>query len=225
MEINEGTFIRISYSVSSGGQLFDTTDEAAAREANIYSEAAIYGPVIICVGQKHVVLGLDEELVGKEAGTEGDVAVPPEKAFGKHDPKRVQSYPKNTFTQKPVKGMTVKLDKVGEGRVADIIGSKVIVDFNAPLAGLTLNYHYKIEEIVEDPLEQFKGIVRLYTGKEMEVSFLDDKVTIMLQPEYSMNRQWLLWRSRIITECFEQIPAISEIALVESIKRPEKKAE
>ena len=153
------------------------------------------------------------------------MAVPPEKAFGKHDPKRVQSYPKNTFTQKPVKGMTVKLDKVGEGRVADIIGSKVIVDFNAPLAGLTLNYHYKIEEIVEDPLEQFKGIVRLYTGKEMEVSFLDDKVTIMLQPEYSMNRQWLLWRSRIITECFEQIPAISEIALVESIKRPEKKAE
>jgi FKBP-type peptidyl-prolyl cis-trans isomerase SlyD len=224
MGINEGTFIRISYSGNAGGQLFDTTDEAAARAANIFSEAAIYGPVTICVGQKHVVVGLDEELVGKEAGTEGDVAVPPEKAFGNRDPKRIQSYPKNKFTQKPVQGMTVKLDEVGEGRVVDIIGSKVIVDFNAPLAGLTLNYHYKIEELVEDPLLQFKGIVQLYSGKKMEVSLDAGKATIMLLPGSSYDRQWLLWRNRIIIESFDQIPSISEIALVESIKRPETKA-
>lgn len=222
MAINEGTFIKISYSGSAGGLLFDTTDEAAAKAANIFSEAAIYGPVTICVGQKHVVLGLDEELMGKEAGTEGDVTVPPEKGFGERDPKRIQSYPKNKFSKKPEKGMPVKVDEVGEGRVVDIIGSKVIVDFNAPLAGLALSYHYKIEEIVEDPLLQFKGIVQLYSGKKMEVSLEDGKGTIMLLPGSSYDRQWLLWRNRIILESFEHIPSISEVALVESIKRPEK---
>ena len=65
---------------------------------------AIYGPVTICVGQKHVISGLDEELVGKDAGDEGDVTVAPEKAFGERDPKKIQSFQKNKFKDKPSAG-------------------------------------------------------------------------------------------------------------------------
>ena len=121
--------------------------------------------------------------------------------------------------------MPVKMEEMGEGTVVDVIGSKVIVDFNAPLAGQTLTYSYKIEEIVKDPLDQLKGLVRLYAGREMEIALDDGKATVTLPPGINYDRRWLLWRGRIIHEGFEFIKGISEIVLVESYKRPEKKAE
>jgi FKBP-type peptidyl-prolyl cis-trans isomerase SlyD len=223
MAIKEGDFIKLSYSGSVNGTIFDTTEAAEAKSAGIHSQNAIYGPVTICVGQKHVILGLDEELVGKSVGTSGDIVVPPEKAFGDRDPKRIQSFPKNQFKEKPVRGMAVKMEEMGEGTVVDVIGSKVIVDFNAPLAGQTLSYHYTIEEAVTDPLEQLKGLVRLYAGREMEIAMDDNKATITLPAGINYDRRWLLWRGRIIHEGFELISGISEIILVETFRRPEKK--
>ena len=225
MAIKDGDFIKLSYSGSVNENIFDTTDEKEAKTAGIHSPNAMYGPVTICVGQKHVILGLDEDLVGKDVGYSGDIIVGPDKAFGDRDPKRIQSYPKNQFKEKPVRGMAVKMEEMGEGTVVDVIGSKVIVDFNAPLAGQTLTYHYTIEEEVADPLEQLKGLVRLYAGREMEIAMDDDKATITLPPGINYDRRWLLWRSRIIHEGFESIEGISEIILVETFKRPEKKAE
>jgi FKBP-type peptidyl-prolyl cis-trans isomerase SlyD len=172
-----------------------------------------------------VILGLDEALVGKEAGAEGDITVAPEKAFGERDMKLVQSYPKNKFTQKPVRGMPVKMEEHGEGTVVDVIGNRVIVDFNAPLAGQTLVYHYKIEEEVTDPLEELKGLIRLYAGREMDATLEDEKATVILPAGINYDRRWMLWRGRIIHEGFEQIKGISEIVLVESYKKPEKKEE
>jgi len=225
MAIKDGDYIKLSYSGTVNENIFDTTDEKEAKSAGIHSPKAIYGPVTICVGQKHVILGLDEDLVCKDVGYSGDIVVGPEKAFGDRDPKRIQSFPKNQFKEKPVRGMAVKMEEMGEGTVVDVIGSKVIVDFNAPLAGQTLTYHYTIEEEVTDPLEQLKGLVRLYAGREMEIAMDDGKATITLPPGINYDRRWLLWRSRIIHEGFESIKGISEIILVETFKRPEKKAE
>lgn len=225
MVIKDGDFIKLSYSGSVNQSIFDTTDATEAKSAGIHSPNAIYGPVTICVGQKHVILGLDEELVGKDIGNVGDVVVTPEKAFGERDPKRIQSFPKNQFKEKPVRGMSVKMDEMGEGTVVDVIGSKVIVDFNPPLAGQTLSYHYTIEEEVSEPLEQLKGIVRLYAGREMEIALDNGKATITLPAGINYDRRWLLWRGRIIHEGFELIGDISEIILVETFMRPEKKEE
>jgi len=225
MAIKEGDFIRLTYTGTVNGVVFDTTDEETAKKAGIHSTEATYGPVTICIGQKHVITGLDEELAGKKAGAEGEVVVPPEKAFGEHDRKRVQSYPKNKFSEKPVRGMPIRIEDQGEGRVVDIIGSRVIVDFNPQLAGQTLTYSYKIEEKVSDPLEQFRGLVRLYAGRDMEISFDDGKMTVTLPPGINYDRRWLLWRGRIIHEGFELIKGISEIVMIESFRRPEKNEE
>ncbi len=225
MAIKEGDFIKLSYNGNVGDNVFDTTYEDEAKTAGIHSPNAVYGPITICVGQKHVILGLDEELVGKKVGDEATVTVAPEKAFGERDPKRIQSFSKNQFKEKPVRGMSVKLEEQGEGTVMDVIGSKVIVDFNAPLAGATLTYTYKIDEKVTKPLEQLKGLVRLYAGREMEIEMDGDKATITLPPGIIYDRRWLLWRGRIIHEGFEYIKGISEIILVETFKKPEKKEE
>lgn len=222
MAIKEGDFIRLSYTGSTAGRIFDSTDEDEAKKAGIHSPSAIYGPVTICVGSRHVIVGLDEDLVGKKTGFKGSVTVPPEKGFGERDQKRIQSFPKNKFKEKPIRGQSIKVDEMGEGTVVDVIGARVIVDFNAPLAGLTLDYEYTIEELVKDPLEQFKGLIRLYAGKDLETTLEDGKVIITLPPGITYDRRWLLWRGRIIHEGFEQIKGISEISLVETFKKPEK---
>lgn len=222
MPIKEGDFIKLSYSGSTNGRIFDTTDEATATSAGIHNPNATYGPVTIRVGSKHVILGLDEDLVDKDVGTEHDIPVKPDKAFGERDPKRIQSFPKSKFKEKPTRGATVKVEEIGEGIVVDVIGSRVIVDFNAPLAGQTLTYHYKIEEMVDEILDKMKGLIQLYAGREMEVVFGDGNVTITLPPGITYDRRWLLWRGRIIHEALEFIPDIKEITLVEHYKRPEK---
>jgi FKBP-type peptidyl-prolyl cis-trans isomerase SlyD len=225
MAIKDGDFIRLSYIGKVGDNVFDTTVEEEAKKAGIHSENAVYGPVTICVGQKHVILGLDEELMGKKAGTKGSITVTPDKAFGERDLKRVKSFPKSSFKEKPVRGMPVRLEEQGEGTVVDVIGNKVIVDFNAPLAGQTLTYDYEIEEIVKEPLEQLRGLVRLYAGKDMEIVMDGDKATVSLPPGINYDRRWLLWRGRIIHEGFELVKGIGEIVLVETFRKPEKKEE
>lgn len=222
MVIKEGDFVKLSYTGSTAGRIFDTTDEAESKKAGIHSPGALYGPVTVCVGSKHVIVGLDEDLVGKDAGYKGTITVPPEKAFGERDPKRVQSFPKNKFKEKPVRGQPVKVEEMGEGTVVDVIGARVIVDFNAPLAGMTLDYEYEILELVEGPLEKFNGLIRLYAGKDLETAIDDGKVTVSLPAGITYDRRWLLWRGRIIHEGFEQIPEISDIVLVETFRRPEK---
>jgi FKBP-type peptidyl-prolyl cis-trans isomerase SlyD len=223
MAIKEGDFIRLSYTGRVGDNVFDTTYEDEAKKAGIFNDNAVYGPVTICIGQKHVILGLDEELAGKKIGTEGTVTVAPEKAFGERDPKRIQSFPKNQFKEKPVRGMQVRLGEQGEGTVVDIIGNKVIVDFNAPLAGQTLTYTYKIEEAVKEPVDKIKGLVKLYSGRDMDVALDSGKATITLPPGIIYDRRWLLWRGRIIHEAFEFCDGVSEIVLLESFTKPEKK--
>jgi FKBP-type peptidyl-prolyl cis-trans isomerase SlyD len=90
---------------------------------------------------------------------------------------------------------------------------------------MTLDYKYTIEEQVNEPLEQFRGLIRLYAGRDIDTTLDDGKVTITLPPGITYDRRWLLWRGRIIHEGFELIKDISEITLIENFKRPEKKEE
>jgi FKBP-type peptidyl-prolyl cis-trans isomerase SlyD len=104
MAIQEGDFVKLSYSGGVNGRIFDTTDEEEAKTAGIHNPQALYGPIVIRAGSHHVILGLDEALIGKDEGFEGDLDISAEKGFGLHDPKHVESFPKNKFKEKPVKG-------------------------------------------------------------------------------------------------------------------------
>ena len=222
MTVQEGSFVRLSYTGRmEDGRVFDTTDEAVAKEAGIHNPEAVYGPVLVRVGKGHVVTGLDEALVGKEPGEEGTVEVPPEKAFGPHDETRVESVSLAQFKEKPQVGQTVEIDN-REGVVSTILGRRVVVDFNHPFAGKTVTYSFKLEEVVESRPDQISGLIQLYTQRSMEVSEEAGVITIRLPPAIMYDRRWLLWRSRVIQEIFEFYPDVEEIVLLESFKRQAK---
>jgi FKBP-type peptidyl-prolyl cis-trans isomerase SlyD len=220
MPVQEGDFIQLSYTGRIEGDVFDTTDEDTAKEAEIHNPSATYGPITIRIGSGHIVKGLEEALIGGEEGQEGDVEVPPEKAFGLHDDALVESHPVGRFKERPSPGVRVKIDD-REGVVTRIFGNRAIVDFNTPLAGKTVQYHYTIGSRIEELTDRVKGLIQLYVQRDMDVTFDDGIVTVILPPGITYDRRWLLWRSRVVHEVFEYMPEVNEIVLKETFKRPE----
>ncbi|WP_054847639.1 FKBP-type peptidyl-prolyl cis-trans isomerase [Methanoculleus chikugoensis] len=224
MALQEGDFIRLRYTGRVGENIFDTTDEENAKEEGIYNPRAEYGPVTVRLGSHHIIIGLEDELVGKEVGAEGEVDVPPEKAFGgAHEDEAVKSVPVTQFREKPPqRGMRVEVEG-REGVVVDVIGRRAVVDFNHPLAGKTLNYSYAILEKVEEPVEQIKGLIKLFSGRtDIGITIADGTVELELPPAITYDRRWMVWRGTLVREIFENYSDINDVVMKETISRPEK---
>ncbi|RQD82873.1 MAG: peptidylprolyl isomerase [Methanocalculus sp. MSAO_Arc2] len=219
MPVENGDFIRLSYTGTIEGIPFDTTDEETALDAGIHNPSARYGPMVICVGKTHVIPGLDDALEGVEIGVEQSVTVPPEKGFGPHEKAKVQAYPLKAFEQKPAVGMKISLDKK-DGVVTDVIGQRAIVDFNHPLAGKTLEYTFTVEDVISDDEEKMKGIIRLFSGRDIDLLYTDGTVTLNLPPGINYDQRWFLWRGTIVQEVFAISDSVQEIVFLESFQRP-----
>jgi FKBP-type peptidyl-prolyl cis-trans isomerase SlyD len=170
MKVQKGDVIRLHYTgkVKETGEIFDTTFEDVAKEAGIYSEKGIYGPVPIAVGAGHVLRGLDEQLEGLEVGEKYEIIVPPEKGFGKRDPKLIKTFTLGQFRRQgiyPFPGMPVEIETESgrklKGKVMTVSGGRVRVDFNHPYAGKHLVYEVEIVEKIEDPIEKVKALIEL----------------------------------------------------------------
>lgn len=200
MTIETGDFIRINYTGRlDDGTIFDTTYEDVAKEKEMYDENTSYESYVIIVGSEHVVSGMDEDFVGKEAGYSGTVEVPPEKGYGKHKTELVKTFPLSRFNEKPVKGMQVLIE--GQpGVVTMTVGRRVRVDFNSQMAGKSLIYDYTIEELIEDDTEKVKSLLNSYFRKDFDVMVVDDAVLIEPPSELWLNEQWLVAKRRLAYE-------------------------
>lgn len=198
--IKKGDFVKISYTGRmDDGIVFDTTDEALAKEHNVYNAGAKYGSEIIVVGAGHTILGLDEDLDGKEVGYRGTITVPPEKGFGIRNPELIEVFPITRFQDKPYPGMKVRIDN-RFGVVIRVIGRKVQVDFNKFLAGQTLQYEYSIEEKIDKTEEQIAGLFGLYAGRDLKVELVDGRVNIDIPLELTFNNRWLMSKRQIASD-------------------------
>jgi len=223
LNVETGDFVKISYTGKfDEDQIFDTTDEEIAKEYDIYNPRGMYGGDVIIVGAGHTIQGLDEELDGKDVGYSGEVVIPPEKAFGEHDPKKVESYSLSKFKNKNAQpGMQVEIEGK-RGIVTQVIGRRARVDFNHPLAGKEVTYEYKIESKLEEPDEKIKGILGLYTGiPEIEVKIDGNTARIVTPPEITFNQRWLMSKARVAEEILEHTE-LGNIEYVERYSKEEK---
>ncbi|MCB1588055.1 MAG: peptidylprolyl isomerase [Xanthomonadales bacterium] len=111
-------------------------------------------PVAALIGAGNIIPGVEEAMMGQEAGAELDVTIPPEKGYGPRNPELFMRLPKKYF-QQPAKlkpGMVTTLQtKEGPRQVIVVkIGMSVVdVDANPILAGTTLRFEMKIVEVRE----------------------------------------------------------------------------
>jgi FKBP-type peptidyl-prolyl cis-trans isomerase 2 len=185
-----GEFIEIHFTgkVKDTGQVFDTTVESVAHEQGLEHHHGKMLPVVICLGEKHVLPALEKNLIDKAPGKYSfEVGVMD--AFGKKDAKLMRLIPMKLFHKEqinPSPGMPVTVDQM-QGVVRAVSGGRVIVDFNHPLAGQDLIYDVEILRTVTDPKIQVEGLLRLRQLPTTHVEITDNKaivhVNLPLPPE------------------------------------------
>lgn len=216
--IKNGDIIRIGYTGKlDDGTVFDTTSEEVAQEHGIHDERVTYGSPLIMLGSKQVLPGLEEDIVGKEAGYEGEVEIPTEKAFGESNPELVKTYSITKFDERPYPGQQVTMDG-GQGMVETVIGRRARVNFNHPLAGRTVIYEYSLEEVVEGDAEKVKAILEMYIGADLKVKITKKKVTVSIPQEMAFNQRLMFSKKIVADKILEQLD-VDEVVFMEKYTR------
>ena len=112
-------------------------------------------PSLCLYGHHNVMPALEQEMEGRQAGDAFDVTLPPEKAYGMPRPDAIQRVPVKHLIgvnkkTKLVPGMLVKVNTQQGPRDARVVKAgkfNVDVDTNHPLAGMTLTFAIRIEDV------------------------------------------------------------------------------
>ena len=108
-------------------------------------------PARFLVGDGSLLPGFEEVLEGLVAGSEAQFLVPPEKAFGQHNPQNVQLIKRSLFDQDELQPGLVISFQNGDGELPGVVQSlteeEVMVDFNHPLAGKSIVFTVKIIDV------------------------------------------------------------------------------
>lgn len=185
MSIKKKDFVELEYTgkLKEEGIVFDTTNEKIAKEHNIFSEQAVYGAMIICVGEGHVLKGIDKSLEGKDTG-KYTVELKPEGAFGKKNAKLIKLISTQKFKDQkinPVPGLQVNIDGI-IGTIRSVSGGRTLIDFNHPLSGKELIYEINIKRVVGNEQEKVKSILKNLLGiKDVEVKIENEKALIIFE--------------------------------------------
>ena len=139
-------------------------------EGKIVDRAGEENPLDYIQGTKTLIPKLEEALEGKEPGEEFVCTVTPADAYGEYDLKKVFDIPKDTFVINgqlredllQVGAYIPLLNSAGDvcrAMVMDVKEDAVTMDFNAPMAGKTLNFRGKVLEVREaTPKELLEGL-------------------------------------------------------------------
>jgi peptidylprolyl isomerase len=133
-DIREGDRVQIHYTARfADGTLFASSLPGDALEFS--------------AGGSEVIEGLSWAVVGMAVGETRRVVVPPEKAFGRHDPGLERRVPRASMPEDVKPGD--QLSAAAGGRemavwVRRVEGDDVVVDGNHPLAGQTLIFEFEV---------------------------------------------------------------------------------
>jgi len=228
LAIKSGDFVLIDYTlkVKETGETVGTTDEKVAKEAKLYRGEEHYEPYFVIIGEGWVPKGLDEALTTLDTGSSSTIELPPEKAYGNRDPKKVRLVPLRKFTAdgvSPVPGLQLNID----GKPAQIraVGAgRVQVDYNHPFAGRTLIYDVSVRKIVEQEDEKVRSLLhkRIPTvnAEKFQVKIENGKLEVDI-PEEAFFLEGLQVEKRTLTADIEKyLPKIETVSFIEVFKKP-----
>jgi len=140
MRIEEGKIVSIDYSIYlETGELVDSSEGKS--------------PLKFLYGKGVIFSKLEEELEGLMVGDEKIVTLSPEEAYGELDPYAIKMIPSEEFPPdiQPEVGMILYM-KTPDGQtvpfcIKSISDRYVVIDFNHPLAGKTLNIKVTIRNV------------------------------------------------------------------------------
>jgi len=109
-------------------------------------------PLVYLHGTGELIQGLEQAMAGKTAGEEFSISIPPEDGYGEQDPALIELVPADAFDGMDIEpGMQLQgEDPQGNPllvQIEKIDGDQVTVNRNHFLAGQTLHFDIKIENV------------------------------------------------------------------------------
>ncbi len=140
---SDGATVKVHYTLTVDGQKIDTSVER--------------GPLEFAIGSGQVIPGFEKTVKGMKVGDKKSVTIGPADGYGPVNPDAIRDVPREQLPQeiKPVAGMM--LSASGEGRrpvpvrIVEVKEEVIVMDFNHPLAGKTLNFDVEMMEIQSPP--------------------------------------------------------------------------
>jgi len=88
--VGEGDTVKVDYvGRLENGNVFDTSFEDVAVEDGLYDPARRYEPLQFKVGAGQMIPGFDRGVLGMKVNETKNITIPPEEAYGEHDPAKV----------------------------------------------------------------------------------------------------------------------------------------
>ncbi len=185
MNIQKGDFVELEFTGRSNGVVFDTNNPSELKKMG---KGAKEKKMILIVGQGMVVKGLDNALDGKEIEKEYSVKISYNDGFGARSGSLVKTIPLHVFAAhkiNPRAGMSFVIDNMLV-KVINVSGSRVVADFNHPLAGKELDYEFKILRKIDDVNEKTRAFFESLLGLAPEFETINEKVIIKGKKELEL---------------------------------------
>jgi FKBP-type peptidyl-prolyl cis-trans isomerase 2 len=137
--VSEGKQVKVHYTLKVDGEVVDSSKE---RE-----------PLEVKIGSQQVIPGFEKALMGMKAGEKKSFQVTPEEGYGHEDPRAVQEIPRDKLPpdREPEVGMKLftrgPQGEIITGKIVEVREDVVVMDFNHPLAGKTLDFDVEVVEI------------------------------------------------------------------------------
>lgn len=137
--VSEGKSVKVDYTLKVDGKVVDSSKGR--------------GPLQFKVGSHEVVPGFEKSVMGMKVGEKKSFKVSPEDGYGAQNPKAIQNVPRKELPADltPKAGMTLYAQaKNGQRfpvRIMEVRKDDVVMDFNHPLAGKTLDFDVEVLDI------------------------------------------------------------------------------
>ena len=138
MQIEQGTKVKLHFSLAlEDGSLIDSNFDKQ--------------PASFIIGDGNLLPGFESAILGLESGQKREFTIPPENAFGQHNPQNVQDVDRTNFAEDKLEIGAVFSFQNGDGELPGVIigieDEKVMIDFNHPLAGQSILFKVEILQI------------------------------------------------------------------------------
>ena len=142
MPVKKGDKIKVDYTGTlEDGSVFDSSKKHGQ-------------PLEFTVGEKQVIKGFDEGVVGMEKGEEKELKISSENAYGNPNPEMVKKIPRDKVPadqEQPKVGMMIGLTTPNgqqiPATITEVTDKEITLDLNHPLSGKALTFKVKIVEI------------------------------------------------------------------------------
>ena len=232
MTLQKGDFILINYvaKVKETNEVFDTTKEDVAKKEHLHKEGQVHEPELVVVGEGWVLKALDDALTTMDLNTPSTVEISAEKGFGQRDPEKIKRVPIKQLYAKEINPVVgARIEYQGKSATIRSIGAgRVLLDFNAPLAGRTLIYDVTVMKKLETAEQKIGALIHrrvpVVEEDKFKLSIKGCDLTINMPEETFYVEGIQIAKRGIAMDIQKFVPELIETQFIETFKAEPKPA-